>query len=94
MAPTQFNPMDNSAQTSTSFEMNPGIMYKLGSIEAQIKAINDKLDAKEKVQDIDIEALKVEVAKLKQSSHMVLGGAAAISFIIGLIQVVPWQNLF
>lgn len=89
--------MMDSAQTNVTFEASPGIMYKLGSIEAQLKAINDKLDAKERIQDADIELLKTDVAALKHKDAMRLGAAAAISLGIGalftLIQVIPWQNL-
>jgi len=85
----------DTAQSAINFETNPGIMYKLGSIEAQLKAINDKLDAKEASQDKEISELKQDVAKLKEWKMLQLGGAAVISFVIGVItKIVPWQNLF
>jgi len=85
----------STTETIVNFENSPGIMYKLGSIEAQLKAINDKLDAKEKKQDEEIEALQKRVNKLEHTEALRLGAAAAISFIIGiLMKVFPWQNLF
>lgn len=85
----------STSETIVNFESNPGIMYKLGSIEAQLRAINEKLDAKEKDQDEDIKVLKADVAKLKHMEALRLGAAAAISFIVGILtKVVPWQNLF
>jgi len=76
-------------------EHNPGIMYKLGSIEAQLRAINEKLDTIEKAQDIEITMLKHDVEQLKKQDAIKLGAAGVISFLIGiLVQVVPWRNLF
>lgn len=70
-------------------------MYKLGSIEAQLNAINAKLDLKEASQDLEITVLRKDVAQLKEWKTLQLGAAAAISFIIGVItKIVPWQNLF
>ena len=83
------------AQTIEHFNTDPGIMYKLGSIEAQLRAINAKLDAKEASQDREISALMSDVSKLKEWRTLQLGAAAAISFLIGIItKVVPWPNLF
>ena len=74
---------------------DPDIMYKLGSIEAQLKAMNDKLDIKEKAQDVEITSLKADVGKLKEWKTLQLGAAAAVSFVIGILtRIVPWQNLF
>lgn len=85
----------NSAQATENFENSPGIMYKLGSIEAQLRSINEKLDTIERSQDIEIANLKKDVEELKRRDAIKLGAAAAVSFIIGiLVQVVPWQNLF
>ena len=85
----------DSAQANENFENSPGIMYKLGSIEAQLRSINEKLDTIERSQDIEIANLKKDVEELKRRDAIKLGAAAAVSCIIGiLVQVVPWQNLF
>ena len=74
---------------------DPDIMYKLGSIEAQLKSLNEKLDVKEKQQDLEIISLKADVGKLKEFKNIQLGIAASVSFIVGILtKVVPWQNLF
>jgi hypothetical protein len=84
----------DSAQTTVNFESNSGVMYKLGSIEAQLKAINEKLDKKEAAQDEEIAELQKDVMKLKEWRMLQLGAAGVISFIIGILtKVVPWQNL-
>ena len=91
----------DSAQTTVNVESNPGIMYKLGSIEAQLIALNNKLDAQEiarekdeVARDKEILELAKDVTKLKEWKTLQLGAAAAISFIIGILtKVVPWQNL-
>lgn len=70
-------------------------MYKLGAIEAQLIALNEKLDKKEAVQDEEIKNLKADVGKLKDGRNWQLGFAAGISFVIGIVtKVIPWQNLF
>jgi hypothetical protein len=82
------------AQTTNDFESNPGIMYKLGHIEAQLDAINAKLDAKVALHDIELTKLRSDVSALKEWRMLQLGVAAAISFVIGIItKVLPWQNL-
>lgn len=84
--------MDN-AQTTVSFETNPGIMYKLGHIEAQLAAINSKLDLKESTQDIEIAALRKDVSQLKDWRMLQLGAAGAISFVIGILtKVITWPS--
>lgn len=71
------------------------VVYELGSIKAELKAIHDKLDSKETAQDDEIKSLKADVSKLKHHEALRLGAAAAISFIIGIAtKVLPWQNLF
>jgi hypothetical protein len=81
------------AQEITHFETNPGIMYKLGHIEAQLAAINSKLDLKEASQDIEIAALRKDVAQLKDWRMLQLGAAGAISFIIGILtKVITWPS--
>lgn len=78
-----------------NFDNNSGVMYKLGSIEAQLKAMNDKLDRKEEDQDSEIKSLKSRVSQIEKWRNMQLGGAAVIAFVVGLLQkVVPWSNLF
>lgn len=67
-----------------NFESNPGIMYKLGSIEAQLKSINEKLDAKELEQDAEIKDLQKEVGKLKEWRMWNLGAGAVIATLIGI----------
>lgn len=67
-----------------NFESNPGIMYKLGSIEAQLKSINEKLDAKEQEQDVEIRDLQKEVGKLKEWRMWNLGAGAVIAFLLSL----------
>lgn len=84
--------MSDSAQAQDS---SPGIMYKLGSIEAQLRAINEKLDTIERAQGIEITTLKHDVEQLKKQDAIKLGAAGVISFLIGiLVQVIPWRNLF
>jgi len=84
--------MDN-AQTTVNFETNPGIMYKLGHIEAQLAAINSKLDLKETTQDIEIAALRKDVSQLKDWRMLQLGAAGAISFVIGILtKVITWPS--
>lgn len=83
-------------QTSVpqSFDANPGVMYKLGNIEAQLKSINEKLDKKEGEQDEAIEKLKTKVSKLEEWRAYVIGVAAVVSIVIGFVQrMIPWQNL-
>jgi hypothetical protein len=82
------------AQEITHYETNPAIMYKLGHIEAQLAAINAKLDLKEAAQDVSIEALRKDVSQLKDWRMLQLGAAGAISFIIGILtKVVTWPSL-
>lgn len=57
-------------------------MYKLGTIEAQLKAISDKLDKKEDEQDKKIDELEKEVGKLKEWRMWNLGAGAVVAFII------------
>jgi hypothetical protein len=84
----------DSAQTTVNFESNPGIMYKLGHIEAQLVAINDKLDVKEAAQDAEIANLKRDVSILKEWRTLQMGAAAAISFVIGILtKVIQWPSL-
>lgn len=74
--------------------LNPEVMYKLGSIEAQLAAINEKLDKKEVEQDVAIGKLKTEVGKLKEFRAIQLGAAGVISFVIGILtRIIPWSNL-
>lgn len=83
----------DSAQTTVNFEANPGIMYKLGHIEAQLAAINSKLDLQEATQDIEIAALRKDVSKLKDWRMLQLGAAGAISFVIGILtKVITWPS--
>lgn len=84
----------DSAQTPLNFESNPGIMYKLGHIEAQLVAINNKLDVKEAAQDAEIVNLKRDVSILKEWRTLQMGAAAAISFVIGILtKVIQWPSL-
>lgn len=70
------------------------VMYKLGSIETDIKAIKEMLSKKESEQDKEITNLKTKVSKLESDRAYFLGGAAVVAFIVGLIQkVIPWANL-
>lgn len=84
----------STSETIVNFETNPGIMYKLGSIEAQLAAINNKLDLKEAAQDLEITSLRKDVSQLKDWRMLQLGAAGAISFIIGILtKVISWPNL-
>ena len=77
-------------RTSHNPENNPGIMYKLGSIEAQLIAINDKLDTKELEQDNHIKEIRSDVTKLKEWRNYTLGAATVLSLIAGLaVKVLP-----
>lgn len=70
-------------------------MYKLGSIETDIKAIKEMLSKKESEQDKEITNLKTKVSKLESDRAYFLGGAAVVAFIVGLIQkVIPWSSLY
>ena len=80
---------------SQNFNTNPGIMYKLGSIEAQLTAINEKLDKKEGEQDEKITKLERRLGVLETWRTGTLAGAAVIATLITFLQkVIPWQNLF
>jgi hypothetical protein len=82
--------MDQQPIVQQNFESNPGIMYKLGNIEAQLKAINDKLDKKESEQDKRIDIAENEISKLKEWRMYTIGGATVASAIVTfLIKVFP-----
>lgn len=74
---------------------DPNIMHTLGSIEARLTAIDQKLDRSLTAHDKRIEKLETKVDKLEQGEIFRLGAAAAISFIVGLLsKAIQWQNLF
>lgn len=83
----------DSAQTPRHYEVNTEIMYKLGSIEAQLAAINTQLVSIKAAQELEIANLKKDVASLKDWKALQLGAAAAVSFIIGIItKVFSWPS--
>lgn len=73
------------AHQTQTLESYPGIMYKLGNIEAQLEAINNKLDKKETEQDKRLEAAEAEITKLKEWRMWTIGGATAASTIVAFI---------
>lgn len=79
-----------------SVEVTPNIMYELGSIKAQLIAINEKLDKKEEAQDEEIKGLQSRVSKLEHQRAGLIGLAAGIGVILNtaIIKMVPWQSLF
>ena len=89
--------MDNT--TLNPFQVDSEVMYKLGSIEAQLVALNAKLDKKEADQDRQLNDLHTRVGVLEstrvRNEAYRLGAAAVIAFIVGILtKVVEWQNLF
>lgn len=75
------------------YEVNTEIMYKLGSIEAQLNSINSQLISLKATQDTEIAKLKTDVSALKDWKMLQLGAAAVISFVIGILtKVFPWLN--
>ena len=81
------------AKTPRHYEVNTEIMYKLGSIEAQLAAINIQLISIKTSQEVEIASLKKDVSALKDWKALQLGAAAAISFIIGILtKVIQWPS--
>lgn len=78
----------DSTNRSSSADNDLGVMYKLGNIEAQLEAINAKLDLKESAQDKEISELKADVSKLKEWRLLQMGGAGAIAAVVGLLMKV------
>lgn len=90
-----FNSQMDQAIVQQNFETNSGVMYKLGSIEAQLQSINEKLDKKGDEQDAKIKALEAKVSRLDRWQAYVVGGAAVVSFLMAYLQrIIPWSNLF
>jgi hypothetical protein len=86
-------------QLSLPFQVDSEVMYKLGSIEAQLVALNAKLDKKEADQDRQLNELHARVGVLEstrvRNEAYRLGAAAVIAFIVGILaKVVEWPNLF
>lgn len=67
------------------FSQGETIVYKLGSIESDIRSIKDTLEANERAQNEEINSLKGDVSKLKQERYFLLGAASAISIISSFI---------
>jgi len=72
-------------QTSFPLDTDLGVMYKLGSIESQLKAINDKLDHKEAAQDKEIDNINRRLVKVEAWRNTILGATTAISIAIGFL---------
>lgn len=80
----------------SSFTADPEVMYKLGSIEAQLAAINEKLDQRLGAHETRIKSLEDRVGNSEKLDAKRVGAASVVSavFTFILMKLVPWQNLF
>jgi hypothetical protein len=73
-----------------TFESNPGVMFKLGQLEAKLDSISEKLDDKVAGHEKDIDALQKDVSMLKGWRMWTLGFSAAVGVIAGfIVKVIP-----
>lgn len=75
------------------------ILYNLGEIKAEIRAIRERLENKEREQDsvLSRHSKKIEEFENFKTKTRIYAGilAGVVSLVISLItKAVPWQNLF
>lgn len=61
------------------------VMYKLGNIEAQLLALNSKLDKKEGEQDTAISRMQDRISTLEGWRAKILGGSVALGSLGGFV---------
>lgn len=61
------------------------VMYKLGNIEAQLAALNSKLDKKEGEQDAAISRMQDRISTLEGWRAKILGGSVALGSLGGFV---------